>query len=475
MDTAEVGDVEDTEAAVAAIIHKNDLCDTSMVLAEGKNSMGKNEKGLDKEKRRDPQDVSERHKERIKPNKTNSQGRLQNRVGFGEKTEVNHHDSGNQDSHATAGGPEHEHITAEVGGTSEQMTCNTASSGRQQPRVSVAVFSDTEKNERRVASHKRPEATQQFREKKRLKVTGPVERDKDSLQGRLAQHVRRGERVLQRANSRIRQKVLQIPNRHTHCLLNVLRMGFRNSATAFKAYLRPYLETLKVRYPGITFFSYVDDILMRCQRMKKQEAAQLFKDVKETLKILKLPVKKEKSDFLPHRKLQYLGFVINSRDLTIAISKKKLKGVERQVRRALRQNEMKILKLKHLSTTIGQLLALLPAVPEARLHSRFLYKTQTELVNRKGWALEAIVHLDTEARAELNWWSQNLRTMRLTKLDAHWKTTEISVVATDASQHTIAGVLLTDKSLPMFTCRLSRKERRKGWIKLDGWDLPQAS
>lgn len=240
-----------------------------------------------------------------------------------------------------------------------------------------------------------------------------------------------------------------------------LPMGFRNSNTAFRAFLQPYLETLRYLFPNATFFAYVDDVLisMNRRRTPKAMAEALLQRIQAAIQFMKLPLKATKSCFTPKRHAIFLGFKVSSHTLTITIPAEKLKSVRRQVIRTMRQNERHQLQLRHLSSTIGQLMALLPAVPEARLHSGYLHRTQATIVSITGWIPHTAIHLDTEAKAELNWWILFLKCQRPRPLQAKWKYHELSVVATDASQHTLGGVLLSDPRLPTFQTPLSRRRR----------------
>ncbi len=236
-----------------------------------------------------------------------------------------------------------------------------------------------------------------------------------------------------------------------------LPMGFVISATAFRAYMQPFILTLKEHFPTTNFFAYVDDILINFPHMRQSKAKRNLEAIQFALQVLGLPLKTVKSTFLASKEVEYQGFILSSAKMSITIPKKKLKSVRKQVLRTLRLHSNGTLKLKHLGTTIGQLIALLPEIKEARLHTGFLYAAQKATIQARGtWKASQPAILNLEARAELQWWATFLQTQRFRKMSIAWRGEEITVTATDPSQHTIAGVFLK-YDLPYFSHYLSRK------------------
>ena len=240
-----------------------------------------------------------------------------------------------------------------------------------------------------------------------------------------------------------------------------LPMGFVSSMEAFRSYMAPFINTLKILFPSTQIFAYVDDVLLCCQGMTKKAARMELQKIHLAIRTMGLPLKAAKSHWEPTRKVGFLGFELNSKDLTITVPIKKLKAVKKQVSQTLRRGRTGKLRLRHLATTIGQVMALLPACPEGRLHSRNLYMLQTKTVKKMGWQGDTIVHLTTATKAELSWWETFLNAQRFRPLDVSFRCAELAITATDASDHSIGGVLLSHHKLPHFSVRLSRKLRRE--------------
>lgn len=80
-----------------------------------------------------------------------------------------------------------------------------------------------------------------------------------------------------------------------------------------------------------------------------------------------------------------MGFTIDSRRLAISVPNKKAKAVRHRIKKIIRQANSNKLAIRHLASTIGQIIALmLPAIPYARLHARHLYNLQTDVRAGKG-------------------------------------------------------------------------------------------
>ena len=235
-----------------------------------------------------------------------------------------------------------------------------------------------------------------------------------------------------------------------------LPMGYVGSAKAFESWLEPYLETLRTLFPELRIFSYVDD----CIVMSPPKRPDVTPVLRKAIKALQLPTKEDKCLWGPSTKVEYLGFIIDSRRLTIHCPPKKARAIRKQVRQTLRRTRQKKLRLRHLATTLGMLIALLPAAPQARLHAGFLYSAQARAINSGGWSANPHVCLSEEATAELSWWETFLSESRRYPLDVQFQAHEITIIASDASQDRVAAALISDPNVPVWHRALSRREAR---------------
>lgn len=105
-------------------------------------------------------------------------------------------------------------------------------------------------------------------------------------------------------------------------------------------------------------------------------------------------------------------------------------------------------------------MALLPAIREARCHTRHLYNLQARAVKARGWDLGTKVALSMAQKTELRWWLTFLRKKRERPLPGQFSSYELKFVASDASDLAIAMVILSHPHRPVYSRRLLEHEIR---------------
>ena len=240
-----------------------------------------------------------------------------------------------------------------------------------------------------------------------------------------------------------------------------LPMGFVCSMRAFVHWLRPYMETLRSLFPEAQFHAYVDDVLIVLPMAFRLKARKLIAQMRQVLQTLGLPIKEAKSNWAPRTRAEHLGFIFDSKKLTIECPPKKSRKIRKQIRQTIKNGRRNKLRARPFATTIGMLMALLPVAKNARLHARALFDAQTKALQQGGWRRNPKVRLSKGVQAELNFWLSFLQNAKGYPLLATYTCHEVTVVATDASERKVAGCLVSDPALPVFTRRLSRAESRE--------------
>ena len=112
----------------------------------------------------------------------------------------------------------------------------------------------------------------------------------------------------------------------------------------------------------------------------------------------------EKSCFTPTQTLDFLGFVVNARDMTLHLPDSKVESIKRLCFNMIPKSEVSV---RELSQLIGKLTASIQAIFPAQLHYRHLQHVK-HLALAKEKHYDAPVALSLEAKEELQWWLAHL-------------------------------------------------------------------
>jgi len=99
-----------------------------------------------------------------------------------------------------------------------------------------------------------------------------------------------------------------------------LPFGLYSAPRVLTKVLKPMLAEL--RYQGIRLIMYLDDMLVMAQ--SREELEKQLQQITALLELLEFLVNREKSQFVPTREIQYLGFLIDSRRMKIRLTEEKV-------------------------------------------------------------------------------------------------------------------------------------------------------
>lgn len=142
---------------------------------------------------------------------------------------------------------------------------------------------------------------------------------------------------------------------------------------------------------------YLDDILIMAE--SKQLATQHAQLVASTLENLGFVVNYEKSVLTPSLQMEFLGFLVDSKTLTLALPHEKVRKIQRECQKAL---TVPSLTLRKLASLIGLLNSSIQAVFPAPLHYRHLQNLKNQQLCHS-MSYESEVLLSPQAREELSW------------------------------------------------------------------------
>ena len=177
--------------------------------------------------------------------------------------------------------------------------------------------------------------------------------------------------------------------------------GYCDAMRVFTKLLKPVFSTL--REEGHESVIYVDDSLLQGGTL--QECIDNINATLEYLESLGFVIHPDKSILYPTQIITFLGFIINTIDMTVTLTlekKKKIKSL------GLGLLQSKNITIRMLSSFIGNLTASFEAVPEGRLYYRHLEWCKSlslELNNRN---FDAPCFLSVQGREEITWWVENV-------------------------------------------------------------------
>ena len=161
--------------------------------------------------------------------------------------------------------------------------------------------------------------------------------------------------------------------------------------------MKPVYATLRPQ--GYLSTSFIDDSYLQGNKCTENVAKTV-----ELLDSLRFIIHKEKSVLKPCKELRYLGFVLNSEDMTVTLPKEKQKVL-------LTCSELKRkhkITIREVAQVIGQLVATFPAVLWGLLFDRNLDRLKSTALKASAGNFEALTSLTDNATEELNWWIKTL-------------------------------------------------------------------
>ena len=180
-----------------------------------------------------------------------------------------------------------------------------------------------------------------------------------------------------------------------------LPFGLATAPRVFTKLMKPVVAALRQR--GIRLIIYLDDILI----MAESEALALH-HAASTLNLLEglgFIVNYNKSQLTPCQSIEFLGFLINSTNLTLQLPGEKLRKIRKTCQDILEKTEISV---RELSKFLGLLTSSIQAIFPGPLHYRHLQRLKnTTMTSEQSY--EAILTLDSAAREEVLWWRDHLQ------------------------------------------------------------------
>jgi hypothetical protein len=181
-----------------------------------------------------------------------------------------------------------------------------------------------------------------------------------------------------------------------------LPFGLSSAPRAFTRLLKPVVAVL--RSSGIRIVIYLDDLLIMHQ--DRQHIVKIFNMVLELLKNLAFLIKVEKCSLYPTQALVFLGALLDSKKLTIAVPMKKLQDLQRESANVAKKEACSMHELASMIGRMNQMARI--GIHQAPLHYRALQRAYIGCLHKNGRhtrSQHVQVSLNLQALEELQWWT----------------------------------------------------------------------
>ena len=176
--------------------------------------------------------------------------------------------------------------------------------------------------------------------------------------------------------------------------------GYVDAMRVFTKLLKPVFSTL--REMGFESVIYVDDSLL--QGDTAMECQENVLATLDALQMLGFIVHHSKSTFIPTQRIEFLGFIIDTVNMTITLTMRKKEKIK-ELGYGLLHNKVTI---RMVSRYVGNLTAAFDGVPLGRLHYRHLEMSKTISLKMHAYNFDAPCYLSTKAIEEIRWWLDNI-------------------------------------------------------------------
>lgn len=178
---------------------------------------------------------------------------------------------------------------------------------------------------------------------------------------------------------------------------NCLCFGLCTAPLTFTKILKPVISYL--RSGGLKSVIYLDDII--CIGETYKECLENCNKTVTLLECLGFCINKDKSNVQPKQVAEYLGFEINTKDMTLSVTNKKRSSIKLLIRKYLNISSCTI---RDFAQLIGTLTACCPAVSYGFLYTKILEKQKCiELINHNN-DFDSLININVECKKDLQWW-----------------------------------------------------------------------
>lgn len=178
--------------------------------------------------------------------------------------------------------------------------------------------------------------------------------------------------------------------------------GLSTCPRKFTKLLKPPLAWLRIN--GHIIIAYIDDLYLQGKSF-----AECMHTIVQTMKLLEhlgFVVHPDKSVFIPSQSLTFLGFTINSKTMTITLTKEKIEKLKDLIKEALASPQK--IKIRTVPKIIGHMVASLPAVLYGALYYRNIDRDKTNALKDSEGNFDKSMSISAKGIREMEWWYNHL-------------------------------------------------------------------
>ena len=147
----------------------------------------------------------------------------------------------------------------------------------------------------------------------------------------------------------------------------------------------------------------------------------------ELLQSLGFVIHPRKTVFVPSNILEFLGFIVDSINMTVSVTREKKVSIQKLCEDILTSDSYTIRDIARLS---GKFSSCFIGVPTGRLYFRHLERDKSNALIRTGWKFDKVMVLSEEAKSEIAWWKNNISS----SFSPIFRDNPLSVLTTDAAK-----------------------------------------
>lgn len=197
------------------------------------------------------------------------------------------------------------------------------------------------------------------------------------------------------------QKLLRFTWRGKLYQYTVMPNGIACAPRYFTKLLKPAYSNLRSR--GHVCLGYIDDSYL--QGDNYEECDQNVNDTISLFSDLGFDINWEKSCTIPSQILEFLGFLLNSVEMSVKLTKRK---IEKLKSLALRILNKEMIKIEELASLIGTIVSSFPGTEYGPLHYRTLECEKTQALRLSKGKFDEKMILSSQAKLEIDWWLSNI-------------------------------------------------------------------